>query len=343
MQEVRLLYRKLVLLILSVFALLLLMFIGGFYYNSDAVAPTNVTGVEQANIWEPKNVIYELSSMPPLVKQGYFLITETSKNMGPMVVDTAKRFTGNNLACTNCHLKAGTQAGSASWIGINDRFPQFGGRSNTIGTIEDRINGCIERSMNGKKLPEGANELNAIVTYMEWLGEGLPEERKKEFKGYTPITIPDTAVDLELGKMVYNNECVLCHKENGQGIRHTNAERGYQYPPLWGDDSYNDGAGMNRVITSAAFIKGNMPFGQATWDNPKLTDEEAFHVAGYINSFDRPKKKNKEYDYPDKKLKPVSTPYGPWVDNFSKEQHKYGPFLPIISHYKEKYNIIKTK
>jgi thiosulfate dehydrogenase len=100
---------------------------------------------------------------------------------------------------------------------------------------------------------------------------------------------------------------------------------------------------MNRVITSAEFIKGNMPFGQATWDKPKLTDEEAFHVAGYINSFDRPKKKNKEDDYPDKKLKPVSTPYGPWVDDFSPEQHKYGPFLPIIEHYKEKYDIVKTK
>ena len=100
---------------------------------------------------------------------------------------------------------------------------------------------------------------------------------------------------------------------------------------------------MHRVITSDEFIKGNMPFGQATWDRPKLTDEEAFNVAGYINSFDRPYKANTENDYPDKKLKPVSTSYGPWVDGFSAEQHKYGPFLPIISYYKEKYDITKTK
>jgi len=343
MKEVQLLFRRLLLLFSSLFVLVLVLFIGMLYYKTDAKPPIIKISIESSKKWHPKNVLNELPSMPSLVKEGYFLITETSKHMGPMVIDTAKRFTGNNLACTNCHLKSGTQAGSASWIGITNRFPQFGGRSNTIGTIEDRINGCIERSMNGKKLPLESKELKAIVAYMEWLGEGLPEDRKKEFKGYAPIILPNTAVNLEKGKIVYTKECVLCHKENGQGIRHTNTEIGYQYPPLWGDDSYNDGAGMNRVITSAAFIKGNMPFGQATWDNPKLTDEEAFHVAGYINSFDRPKKKNKEDDYPDKKLKPVSTPYGPWVDDFSKEQHKYGPFLPIITHYKEKYNIIKTK
>ncbi len=343
MQEIRLLYRKLVLLILGVFALLLLLFITGNHFNSDSLPTTNDALVEPANNWRPKNVPYELSSMPLLVKEGYFLITETSKHMGPMANNPTKRFTGNNLACTNCHLQFGTQAGAASWIGIIERFPQFGGRSNKVGTIEDRINGCIERSMNGTKLPMESNELKAIVAYMTWLGEGLPEERKKEYQGYTALKIPDTAVDLEIGKMVYTKECVLCHKENGEGIRHADTSKGYQYPPLWGADSYNDGAGMNRVITSAEFIKGNMPFGQATWDNPKLTDEEAFHVAGYINSFERPQKKNKEDDYPDKRLKPVSTPYGPWADDFSKEQHKYGPFLPIIAHYKENYNIIKTK
>jgi thiosulfate dehydrogenase len=343
MEEVQLLFRRLVLLFSSLFALVVVLFIGMFYYSPDGAPPINETLIEHSTLWLPKNVLYELSSMPPLVKQGYFLITETSNNIGPLVIDTNKQFTGNNLACTNCHLKSGTQAGSASWVGVTDRFPQFGGRSNTIGTIEDRINGCIERSMNGKKLPLESKELKAIVAYMEWLGEGLPANRKKEFKGYAPIVIPNTAVNLEKGKVVYTKECALCHKENGQGIRHADTSKGYQYPPLWGADSYNDGAGMNRVITSAEFIKGNMPFGQATWDNPKLTDEQAFNVAGYINSFDRPRKKNTENDYPDKKLKPVSTPYGPWVDNFSKEQHKYGPFLPIIAHYKEEYGIIKTK
>jgi len=44
--------------------------------------------------------------------------------------------------------------------------------------------------------------------------------------------------------------------------------------------------------------------------------------------------KNTEADYPDLKKKPVSTSYGPWADNFSAEQQKYGPFTPNINYYK---------
>lgn len=327
MKEVRLLFRKLLLLVVIVFVLESILFIGVFFYATDATTSKKDSRVAPTTTWQPKNVLNELPTMPSLIKQGYFLITETSKNMGPMALDSTKRYTGNNLACTNCHLKSGTQAGAASWVGVTERFPQFGGRGNRIGTIQDRINGCIERSMNGKKLPLESKELKAIVAYMEWLGEELPDTEKKQYKGYAPIRIPDVAVNLTVGKLVYNKECAECHKTNGQGVRRKDKSKGYEYPPLWGSDSYNDGAGMHRVITAAEFIKSNMPFGQATWDNPKLSDEEAFHVAGYINSFYRPKKKRTEEDYPDKKLKPVSTPYAPWVDDFSAKQHKYGPFL----------------
>jgi len=48
---------------------------------------------------------------------------------------------------------------------------------------------------------------------------------------------------------------------------------------------------MHRVLTAAQFIKGNMPLG-TTADEPLLSDEEAYDVAGYINSFTRPLKLN---------------------------------------------------
>lgn len=115
-----------------------------------------------------------------------------------------------------------------------------------------------------------------------------------------------------------------CHGQDGQGQK-IEGGKGYTYPPLWGPDSYNDGAGMNRVITAAKFIKGNMPLG-ATHDSPILTDEEAFDVAAYINSFDRPQKANKEKDYPNLSKKPKDCSYPPYIDNISQEQHKYGPF-----------------
>lgn len=343
MEEYKSLIRRIFYLFLSVLVIIVVVF--SFLLTSKPKPLIENVEFKKTEIssWKPINILSELDNMSPKIKQGYLLIAESPDYMGPEVDDLAMRYTGNNLACTNCHLKAGTQAGSASWVGVTERFPQFGGRSNKIGTIEDRINGCMERSMNGKKLPVDSKPMQAIVAYMNWLGEGLPEEMKAEYHGYPNIKIPEIAVDLEKGKILYSKECALCHGQDGQGVKKTNNAKGYQYPPLWGPDSYNDGAGMNRVITAAEFIKSNMPFGQATWDNPKLTDEEAFHIAGYINSFARPIKKGTEKDYPDKKLKPISTPYGPWADSFSPEQHKYGPFLPIMDFYKEQYNLDKTK
>jgi len=295
--------------------------------------------------WKPKDIDKDLpnSQHGRLIKYGYYLVSESPKWMGPQVKNAEMRFAGNNLACKNCHLDVGTRAGSASWVGVTHRFPQFRGRENKIGTIEDRINGCMERSMNGKKLPEDSKQMKAIVAYMEWLSEDVPEEREKEFKGFPKLKIPAVAADPVLGQAIYVKECQVCHGDKGQGVWLSDSTKGYQYPPLWGNDSYNDGAGMNRVLTAAQFIKGNMPWGQATWDNPKLSDEEAYHVAAYINSFPRPEKANKEADFPDRKLKPVSTPYGPWADDFPPEQHKYGPFQPIIAYYKDQYNITKTK
>ncbi len=298
----------------------------------------------KSSIWVVKipEEQFDAGAMDAIVKKGYQIVTETSSWLGPSTEDPQRRFAGNNLSCSNCHLQAGAQAGSGSWVGVTDRYPQFRGRENKIGTIEDRINGCMERSMNGKILDVNDPNMMAIVSYMEWLGEGLPEERIKEYSGYPKIVLPNVAVDLGKGKDVYTRECMVCHGEGGQGIPKPNGV-GYTYPPLWGSDSYNNGAGMHRVITAAEFIKSNMPFLQATWDNPKLTDEEAYNVAGYINSFERPEKASLTEDFPDKKLKPVSTPYGPWTDEFPAEQHKFGPFIPIIEFYKKEFGITKSK
>ena len=84
-----------------------------------------------------------------------------------------------------------------------------------------------------------------------------------------------------------------------------------------------------------------MPYLEAHWKQPKLSDEEAFDLAGYINSKKRPSLKKTKYDYPENFQKPVSTPYGPWVDPFSAEQHKYGPFPPIIQFYQKTFNTRK--
>lgn len=345
MEHFAYLVRRLFWLFVTVLSLIIILFISLMTYRpKPSISTIRPLIAEKKVDWQPKDVLsyLEEGSMPPMVKAGFLLVAETPEHMGPRAQDPKKRLAGNNLSCTNCHLQYGTQAGSGSWVGVVDRFPQFRGRENVMGDLQDRINGCMERSMNGKKLPKDSAEMLAIVAYMEWLGEDMPKEKEGEYKGYPKIKIPEVKVDLEIGKGVYDKECVVCHGSDGQGIKKSDA-KGYLYPPLWGEDSFNNGAGMHRVITAAEFIKSNMPFGLATYENPKLTDEEAYHVAGFINSFDRPKKANTEADFPDKKLKPVSTSYGPWVDNFSPEQHKYGPFQPIMEYYKRNYNIKKSK
>lgn len=277
------------------------------------------------------------------IKYGYDLITNTPKYFGSEA-PADQRYAGNNLACKNCHLKSGKKAFSMPFIGVSGRFPQFLARENRVETLEDRINGCMERSLNGKPLAHDSKEMQAMVAYMNWLSRDIPSNYNLVGKGFAEIDIPNRAVNLAKGKRIYQSNCAACHGNNGEGENsQKDLPEGESFcPPLWGNASFNEGAGMARVITAARFIKGNMPFGTKA-SHPVLTDEEAFDVAGYINSFERPERANKEKDYPNLKLKPVSTPYPPYADDFPTKQHKFGPYPEIIDYYQNKYEIKKDK
>ena len=297
----------------------------------------------------PSDIYYENYDVSTLnnskknleIKYGYEIFIKTPNYIGPNSENIDNMYSGNRLACNNCHLLGGTKAFSGPLIGIINRFPQYRGRENKMGTIEERINGCMERSMNGRVLPVEGREINAMIAYLKWLSRFSPSDGKIEGQGYSKIDIPNRAVDIERGEATYRTICSVCHGIDGKGLYNENLGI-YTYPPLWGEDSFNNGAGMTRVITAAQFIKSNMPFG-TTYLNPFLTDEDAYDVAGYINQQQRPTKKNLELDFPDLLKKPVSSPYPPFLDSFSIEQHQLGPFAPIISYYQKEYNIKKTK
>jgi thiosulfate dehydrogenase len=76
-----------------------------------------------------------------------------------------------------------------------------------------------------------------------------------------------------------------------------------------------------------------MPLG-ASHENRQLTPEEAWDVAAFVNSQERPHK-NTKADWPDPSKKPVDHPFGPFTDSYPEKQHKYGPFQPIADAHKK--------
>src|SRR5215831_12298696 len=86
------------------------------------------------------------------VRRGRDLITATYAHIGPEVPDRSRRFAGNNLACSNCHLHAGTKKFGIPLFGLLGEFPHYSARSGAEMTIEDRVNACMTRSMNGRPL-----------------------------------------------------------------------------------------------------------------------------------------------------------------------------------------------
>jgi thiosulfate dehydrogenase len=284
--------------------------------------------------WKPPD-IRSIGEDPfgKLVKYGHALFTDTANEIGPAVSDPEKRFAGNNLACQNCHLQGGTQPYAMPVMGVWGQFPQYRGREGGVTLLEERINGCLERSMNGRPLALQSREMKAFSSYMRWLSIGIPDGAKLKGAGTLQIKEPDRAADPGHGAEVYAQVCAACHGANGLGQR---AQSGlaYQFPPLWGTDSYNNGAGMSRVLTAAAYALHNMPLG-TRFNSPLLTDEQAYDVAGYVVSQKRPEKANLDKDYPVRLQKPIDTPYGPYADGFPAEQHRIGPFGPIRAKVKE--------
>ena len=269
------------------------------------------------------------------LQDGYAFFVHTDETLGPHQENPERRITGNGLKCSSCHLNEGTQPFGLPLNGVSQRFPQYRGREDKIGTLAERVNGCFARSMNGKTLDTAQYEMKAIISYIDWLDLNQAGTEAQKVKGLKPIELPNRAVDMAHGKEVYDRACALCHQGNGLGLKNQGAIS-YTYPPLWGPDAYNNGAGMSRVITAAQFIKNNMPFG-INYENPILTDEEAYDVAGYINQQPRPQKSNLEKDFPNLVKKPVSTPYPPYLDPFPQSQHQMGPYPEIIAYYAKQY------
>ena len=228
------------------------------------------------------------SSMPTgtkgmAIQAGKKLLTATSQSLPNNV--------GNGLSCSNCHLAGGTVANASPWVGIWGVFPEYRSRSGKIISLQERVNDCFERSMNGQALAYNSAEMNGILAYMQWLSTGVPTGTSVKGRGFG--TVDQTLKpDPIRGKLVYEAKCAACHGADGLGMK--NPKGGYALPPLWGKDSFNDGAGMARTYTAAAFVKHNMPLGQGG----TLSDQEAVDVSEFFTHQPRPVYPHKAKDWP---------------------------------------------
>lgn len=210
------------------------------------------------------------------VRRGRALIHSTS--------DSLPRYTRSTLSCANCHLADGAQRDAMPLVGSYARFPQYRGRSGKVDVIQDRINDCFERSLNGTALPEKGREMHDIVAYLAFLSLGFPVGTAMEGQG-VPV-LAAMKGDTIRGRAVFGSTCSVCHGADGQGTPAA--------PPLWGPRSFNIGAGMARLNNAANFIHALMPR-----DRPGiLTPQQAFDVASYVISRPRPDFAGKENDWP---------------------------------------------
>jgi thiosulfate dehydrogenase len=296
---------------------------------------SSVSSAKPANeLWQAPNESLLLNEAnADEIKYGRELIQNTALYLGPN--GTVKQIS-NGMNCQNCHLDAGTKAWGNNYAAVYSTYPKFRERSGALETIPKRVNDCFERSLNGQSLDTNSKEMLAIVAYIKWLGVGLNKGDKPAGSGIVEVPFLNRPASPEKGQLVYKAKCESCHQANGEGL--LNADKNtYAFPPLWGEHSYNSGAGLYRLSRFAGYVKANMPLG-ASYNNPILSDEEAWDVAAFVNTQKRPSK-DLSKDWPNIAGKPIDHPFGPFADGFSEEQHKYGPFEPI----KKKRNELKNK
>src|SRR5690625_640040 len=194
---------------------------------------------------------------------------------------------GNELSCQSCHADGGL-SDSSSLVGVVADYPQYRPREGIVFTLEARINGCMVRSMNGEMIQNNSEEMRALVAYMTYISKGVEIGQERPWVTVNSMDeVPEPNV--ESGEELYEKKnCLTCHGDDGQG---TGANSG---PALWGENSFNDGAGMGRLTKMAGYLQNNMPIGAEY----ELTDQEAADLAAYILMHDRPVWEGHDEDFP---------------------------------------------
>ncbi|MDR3520141.1 MAG: c-type cytochrome [Acidocella sp.] len=219
-----------------------------------------------------------LQNLPPgpfgqSVQRGYDTIMNTTTD------PESKGNVGNGLTCNSCHTDGGNNDHPGNLLKTATKFPSFSPREGAVITLEDRIANCFMRSMNGMRPSTDSKLVVDMTAYISWLDQGkaiLAPASAAEPSPFPAMLKAATHADVVAGTAVYKTDCAACHGAQGAGIPGT-------FPPVWGPNSYNAGAGLANVPKLAEWVKGNMPLG-----NAHLSDKDAFDVALYIDTQPRP-------------------------------------------------------
>jgi len=231
-----------------------------------AAPSTSVTEKTYSVFFNPPQPQEAPPDIRDAVMLGYNILMDTQKY--------APQFVGSKMNCRNCHFEAGRTKKGVSLVGVGAAYPWYKERHRDSVNLVTRTNDCFERSMNGRPLPYDSKEMNAIVTYYHWISKGIPIYADIPWLGLKHIGSTHQPNPTK-GKEVYGQKCAACHGHNGEGTPIA--------PPLWGKDSFNDGASMAKLTYLAAFTHKFMPQG-----NPDLTEEEALDVAAFGTGQPRP-------------------------------------------------------
>lgn len=270
------------------------------------------------------------------LKYAMDLLSNTVGTIGPKVKNVKMRYSGNSLNCTSCHLEGpsglpGTKKFAAPLTNVMNDYPKFAARVMRVESIKDRVNGCMTRSQgDGKPFPMDSKEMNAIIAYFTFLAKGTLKNSAMKGTGLMKITFPDRKANIVEGKEIYSLFCMACHQKEGEGLPSSRygIDASYDFTPLSGKDSFDNGAGMSRLMDATRFIYANMPLGAANPDKPKLSINQAYDVAAYVLSLPRPNKANRKDDFPNPDFRPTDYPVPYYFSNDKKAlgKAKYGPF-----------------
>jgi thiosulfate dehydrogenase len=241
------------------------------HFQSTFAATLLMAGLT-ASAQEPVSKEQVDDKLAEVVKLGEAIVENTTTH--PM----SKGYVGNALNCTSCHLDNGRHEKAGTFLGTATAYPAWSPRENRVITLEDRVLNCFMRSCNGTRPPLGSEVSVAVTAYITSLSQG--QTLRMNFKrpiGPGAIKLlalkPDQA-DIQRGAALYTSRCAECHQKDGQGDKDN--------PPVWGERSYNDGAGLSSVENLAAWLKVGMPL-----DDTDLTDQQALDIAAYVNSHKR--------------------------------------------------------